>query len=53
MKPAHTAPCAVELAGAGLTISALVANNLLARRQRLQPLQTVPEEAEPVLARAA
>ncbi len=47
-------PGAVELAGAALTISALVANNLLARRQRPQPQQVdVPEEAEPALARAA
>jgi drug/metabolite transporter (DMT)-like permease len=45
-------PGTVELLGAGLTISALIANNLLARRRPAQQAN-VPEEAEPALARAA
>ncbi|HST19067.1 MAG TPA: DMT family transporter [Gaiellaceae bacterium] len=46
-------PGAVELVGAGLTISALVASNLLARRRPATQQADTPEDAEPALARAA
>jgi drug/metabolite transporter (DMT)-like permease len=45
-------PGAVELAGAGLTIGALVANNLLSRRPRIRAVERVAEP-EPEIAKAA